>query len=596
MNVSVRTVLLIFACAAALASAAAAASPKVSATADRLDELILGRAAADSLPIVDDAIWLRRVCLDLIGRPATPAEITRFGLDPSPDKRRTAVQRLLASDEYGQNWSRYWADTILLRATNMRAGIVRPTFEEWMADSLNRNRSWDEIVTDILTATGSVLEEGATVLFFAHEGKPEEVAAEASRLFTGIQIQCANCHDHPWDRWKREEFHELAAFFPRVSVRQNRESDRRFDYVVSSMNIDRRRRRGISEFLLTRLDRDQDRIISQQEAQRSPLRFLFAREEIRERVDSDGDGRLSFKEIMEARPRDNNRPGRGSTEHYMPDLNNPSSEGTRVDPVFFLSDQSIPPGSDDQTRRQAAARFITDPGNIWFARAIVNRMWAELTGTAFYTPVDDIGPDRPAEHEQALQFLADAFVQSGYDLKWLLEVIASTRIYQRDLQPDAEGFAAMQPTRMRADQLYAVLCQSLGVDGLAMRSLGARRRNGIRDPGRGAVAEAFGFDPSVPRSEVSGSIPQALLMMNSPIIEELIDGRDRTSPLGRIQAAVRTDDDAIAELYLLVLGREPTRQERQICRSYLQESPDRIEGMEDIFWALLNSTEFLVKR
>jgi len=560
-----------------------------------VDQMILAGEQTAGLPRIDDATFLRRVSLDLIGRPATPGEITRFGLNPSNNKRQEAVERLLASTEYGENWARYWRDAILLRSTNVRSAIVRQPFEKWMAENLNDNRSWGDIVEDLLTATGSVTDNGATALLFAHEGEPEEVAAEASRLFMGIQVQCANCHDHPWDRWKREEFHQLVAFFPRVSVRRDRSTDDRRAYTVSSVDREQRRRPGVSQFLLTRIDRNRDEVISKTEAQRSPLQRLFANDRVMERIDKNSDGKLTLEEIKMAQPPANNRPGQGSAEHFMPDLETPAAEGTRIDPVFFLDARKIKPGSRDIERRSAAAEFITSRGNEWFAKAIVNRMWAELTGTAFYSPVDDIGPDRQAIHAAALDVLCKAFVASSYDLKWLLKTIIKTDVYQRDINTELDGFACMEPSRLRSDQLYAVLCQSLGVDGLRL-PLPDRRRYGRGDPGRAAIEATFGFDPSASRDDVTGSIPQALFLMNSPQINDLISGRNSGSPIARIRRTVSSEEDAVRELYLTVLGRDPNDDELTICNRFIRDSADKTEGMEDVFWALLNSSEFRMKR
>lgn len=590
------TPLAVVACLLAGRAVADESSDRSVQTAAEVDRLIFAAEQVQNVEVIDDATFLRRVTLDLTGKPATPGEITRFGLIPSREKRRAAVDRLLASTEYGDNWARYWRDAILLRSTNVRSQLVRRPFEQWMADSFNENRPWDDIVEDLLTATGSVKENGATALLFAHEGEPEEVAAEASRLFLGIQVQCANCHDHPWDRWKREEFHELVAFFPRVSVTRDRSTDDRTAWLVASMDRERRRRPGVTQFLLSRIDRNRDQVISKEEAQRSPLQRLFANDRIMERVDKDGDGRLTVEEIRTAQPADNNRPGRGSAEHFMPDLEDPAAEGTRVDPVFFLNDRKIKPGARDIDRRSAAAKFITSRGNEWFSRAIVNRMWAELTGTAFYAPIDDIGPDREASHAAALDVLCKGFVASRHDLKWLLKTIVATRVYQRDLNTEGTGFARMEPARLRSDQLYAVLCQALGVEGMQLPMEG-RRRYGMRDdPGRGAIDATFGFDPSTSRDEVTGSIPQALFLMNSTQLHQLISARDRNGPIAGILRSVDNDDDAVSELYLTVLGRNPTDGELNICREFLQDASDSTEAMEDVFWALLNSSEFRLKR
>ncbi|MCA9066708.1 MAG: DUF1549 domain-containing protein, partial [Planctomycetaceae bacterium] len=445
--------------------------PAPDVTAAAVDRAIFGDALG-SLPLIDDATYLRRVSFDIVGHPASPGQITRFGLDPTEEKRAAIVDQLLQDDQYAANWTRYWRDTMFLRATNMRSGIVRPAFELWMREELAQGSGWDEIVTEMLTATGPVNESGQTALFFIHEGVTEEVAAEASRLFMGIQIQCANCHDHPWDQWKRDQFHEFAAFFPRVSVRRDPQSDNLFDYLVGSVDVDRSRGQGVSRFLLTRLDRNRDQFISEQEVKGTQLERLLANAS--SMIDKNGDGKLSIEEISTARPADNNRPGQGATEHYMPNLSDPGSQGDRIDPAFFLSDTTVRSGLTDVARRTTAAEFITSRDNPWFARAIVNRMWYEMTGTAFYLPVDDIGPDRTAAHEDALDILCEGFVRNQYDLKWLIRTITSTRTYQRASNPDGEGFARCEPIRLRSDQLYSAVCQALDVESLPLRLTSGR--------------------------------------------------------------------------------------------------------------------------
>ena len=543
----------------------------------------------------DDYSFLRRAYLDVIGRPATPGEITSFGLDPSTDKRDRVVNELLNTTEYANNWTRYWQDTIFTRATNVRSGLVRAPFADWMSGKLNQGAGWDEIVTELLTASGPVNDNGATALFFAHEGVPEEVAAEASRLFTGIQIQCANCHDHPWDRWKRDQFHEFVAFFPRASVRRERGSENMFDYEIASVDANRRNNTGLSKFFLARLDRNRDGIISESEARDSPLNGLLTRN--KELADKNGDGKVTIEEIMTIQPPEN-RPGQGATEHYMPDLTDPGSQGKRVDPKFFVTEESIRPGMEDQQRRASAANMITSPDNPWFARAIVNRIWYEMTGTGFYTPIDDIGPDREVRHETALEILCSNFVANDYDLKWLIRTIAATRIYQRVADNQSEGFAHCEPVRLRADQLYSSLCQALNVTSLPLRSAGMARgpyQNRQGDPGREEFARVFGFDPSVSRDDLTGSIPEALFLMNSRELQQLISNPSGRNTPARLTAQFSSNNDLVSELYLLCIGREPTAVESNIASDYLHSSGDRREGVEDLLWALVNSPEFMSK-
>jgi hypothetical protein len=587
----------VFICLAALSaglmSVSAAEPPSAADTAARVNQLIY---ADQSVTLCDDATLLRRLTFDIVGRPATPAEITRFGLDASPHKTQAMVDTLLADSNYGVNWSQYWRDAIFRRATNVRAGLVRNAFESWFAEELNKGTGWDKIATDLLTATGPVNNNGATALIFAHEGVPEEIAAEASRLFMGIQIQCANCHDHPWDRWKREQFHELVAFFPRVAVRRDRSSDRMVDYEIAAVDAERRRMTGLSQFYLTRLDRNRDRFISEQEAQGSPLARIYSR--ARDVIDKNNDGRLSIQEIMTAEPPDANRPGQGSTEHYMPDLSDPGSAGTRIDPAFFVNGQSARTGMNDATRRAVLSNMMTSSDNEWFTRAIVNRMWFELTGTAFYSPIDDMGPDRSPQHAEALEILCRGFRQNSCDLKWLVRTITATQVYQRAPDATAEEFAHCEPMRLRSDQLYAALCQALGVTSIPVRNTSGGRNFGGRagDPGRAEFARVFGFDPSTPRDELTGTIPEALFLMNSGVIGQLISNRGPENLITRIATEVLTEEDMVSELYLNAVGREPMTRELQTAMQHLQSAQSIREGLEDILWALVNSPEFISRR
>lgn len=573
-----------------------AAPPDETATAAAVDAALWGSDTTAIPESADDAVWLRRVMLDIVGRPATPAEITAFGLDPDPSRKTKLVDELLDSEAYGQNWTFYWRDAIFRRATNMRAGLVRPAFTDWMAEQLNSNRKWDQIVTDLITFTGPANENGASTIYFVHEAVPEEVAAEVSRLFLGIQIQCANCHDHPWDSWKREQFHQFTAFFPRVSLRRDRDSDNMFEYEVASVDRERSLNPAASDFLLTRIDRNRDKQISEQEAKGTQLARVFAGP-VLSNIDRNGDKKISFEEIKTARPMEN-RPGQGSTEHYMPDLADPASQGTKIDPKFFLNGRSVKPGLVDAERRDTAADYITAKSNPWFARAVINRVWYELTGTAFYQPIDDIGPDRECQHPEALEVLTKAFMASNYDLKWLIRTITRTRMYQRAPNSTAEGFARCEPIRMRSDQLYAALCQALNVTGLPLRSEARRPLYEMsrQDPGREEFGRIFGFDPSTPREELTGSIPEALFLMNSRLVSSVVSSRDPENTLSLISRTVLADEDIVAELYLTTVGREPTDAEVQVAASHIAASDSVREGLEDIFWALLNSPEFSSRR
>src|SRR5437764_1381494 len=208
---------------------AAETRPPETDTAAKIDAALLRGAAADARrsPVVDDATFLRRASLDLTGKLPDPEAVRRFAADQAPDKRARIIDDLLASDAYAVNWGRYWRDAITYH-TPASANYLRwKLFDDWWTDQLRRNRPWNEVVSALVTASG-INDEIAPVNYLtALYGNPVEVAATTSRVFLGVQIQCAQCHDAKTERWKREQFHGFAAFFGRARLIQHKDVDGR---------------------------------------------------------------------------------------------------------------------------------------------------------------------------------------------------------------------------------------------------------------------------------------------------------------------------------------------------------------------------------
>ena len=269
----------------------------------------------------------------------------------------------------------------------------------------------------------------------------------------------------------------------------------------------------------------------------------------------------------------------------MPDLNNPEEEGKLMEPVFFVTGQKLDTGKTDQERRETVADWITSRKDRWFAKAYVNRMWSELVGRGFYEPVDDIGPDRTCSAPQTLDYLADRFAGNQYDVKWLMRVITATEAYAR-AKPLARTTTARRrsrpacPQRLRGDQLYNALVDVLGIEDARGPTSRGRRLSPSGRPGpRGQVNQTFGYDPSVRRDEIAGSIPQALFLMNGAGAEP---GHERPQPEhGAGQAAGRdrrTTRPLVAELYLRCLAREPNDERDGDLPDYVQAVGNRAEA------------------
>lgn len=586
-------------------SSAPADSNAVAADVDRLILRDLLHSGVNPADRCNDADFLRRTTLDITGQLPSPRDVTIFSLDPEPNKRQELIEQLLRSPEYGKNWARYWRDVIYMPATDIRARIAQADFERWMAVRLNSGVGWDRIVTSMLTATGDVREHPETALLIAQGGQSEEIAAEACRIFLGIQMQCANCHDHPSDVWKRDQFHQLAAYFPRIAVRQTQQP---LAFEIASVNSDRGRgdfmRENPEQFVRFN-DRNGDGKITKEEmrarASMLPGGGIPAQlvDRIFEQGDSNKDDALTAEEIK-AMPVPN-QARRGSTEHYMPDLNDPASKGKLIQPKFFVDDSSPGQGLSDEGRRAAVAKSFTSRKNPWFARAIVNRIWAEFLGEGFYMPIDDMGPTRTARYPEAIDALAKGFVSNDHDLRWLVRTIANTQTYQRKvaakpLVEEALPFAAVTPTRLRADLVFNSLFQILGIDENSMEgreAMGGPRAY-QREP-RFQFDFLFGVDPSVPKDDITGNVPQSLYLMNSNALRAALTANNNTR-LGKILRENKRESDALGELFLLVLAREPSKHEIEICQTYIHDIGLRSEAYEDLMWSLLNSSEFLSKR
>ena len=197
-----------------------------------------------------------------------------------------------------------------------------------------------------------------------------------------------------------------------------------------------------------------------------------------------------------------------------------------------------------------------------------------------------MGPDREATAPAAFDYLAGKFADSGYNMKWLIATIVSTRHYQLDSlnrrSYDQLPFQANTSQPLRSDQLMDAILNSLQFPELPERAEDLLRRQ---------FSQTFGYDPNNLREEVSGSIPQALLLMNAPGLSRQITSRPGTM-LGNLLNEVSSDRQAVQELYLKTLSRRPNRKELATNLKYIQQVGDRAEAFEDILWALINTSEF----
>ncbi len=482
----------------------------------RIDHRIDDKLKADGVPAsprADDAEFLRRACLDLAGVIPTAERARDFLDSKEPDKRAKLIDELLASPEYGRHLSDIWQDLLLTRTSDNRRMQPAP-FIKWLEESFNANKPWDRFTTELLTASGPQ-DKSPGVTYFLANNSVDKITDNVARNLLGVQLQCAQCHNHPFTGWKQAEYWGMAAFF--MKVRPD--------------NVNRAARTG-------------------------------------------------------AMPGVSETPGAVRGRQRLP-------ESAKIVPAKFLQ------GAEPRLRtiepyRPVLAEWVTSPKNPYFAKAMVNRVWAQLFGRGIVNPVDDMHDGNPASHPELLRELADGFVASGFDVKGLFRTICNSEAYQRSSKPlkgneDAEAHlyarAAIKP--LSPEQLYDSLSRVAGVRDVNQRP--GRVRPGRQQPGGRAQFVAFfraeeGTDPT----EYNAGIPQALRLMNS----------NQFVPTGLVAAAARSGkkpEDVVEQLYLSTLSRRPTTAETERMMEHVRKRDAR-DAYGDIAWALMNCSEFALCR
>lgn len=520
------------------------------AVVSRINELIESRwkaAGVTPSPRASDAEWVRRTYLDLVGRIPTVDEAESYFRDQRTDKQQRLVDDLLERREFARHLSTVWTNLLVGRAR--KSNIDRMALAEWLEDEFAADRPWKEIVTDLIAARGTPQESGPANYLLAHLNN-EAVPATAitARIFLCEQLQCAQCHQHPIVKdWGQERFWELNAFFQQAKIQFRKITDART---------------GKSR-------------------------------ETRELIDVEQFG-PSYYETL-----------RGVMRVAYPRF-----AGVEIESASQESDLPL---------RERLAELLFAESQPQAARAFVNRTWAQLMGYGFTFPVDDMGPHNPVSHPELLEDLTAAFVQSGYDVRRLIRWICLSEPYQLSSgsprqnprrRPPEEGelplFASMAVKNFSPEQLY----DSLRIaSGDSPRILGLRGTERQREEWLRLFYSANENEENSESSTFDGSISQALIMMNGDLVNQALSLREGNS-LGRIVSANGLSEaERIRAISLVTLSRYPTQEEQNQLRDLLRRSirqrvteegmPTQValaEGLRDIFWAYLNSSEFTLIR
>jgi len=445
---------------ALVASAAAPLAQDPAALAKAVDKLIgeeNAGAKTRQAPLVDDLPFLRRVSIDLTGRIPTEAEIQKFLSWPAAERRIRAIDDLMNREQYADRWAVFFGDLLRLRY-NADGGIALQAF---IHEAVRTNVPYDVMARRLLGAAGRANSQPETGFILADDADPYAMTAVVSQVFMGVRISCAQCHNHPFDVWTREEFYDMAAYFGKTQRVEHRVKMQILGVFLSE--------RPETSIMWPPEDKAKGKPRTAVKAQfpfkldesDGPNKHLARLKALRDWQTAEAKAKAARVGTTVDDLLDGSKNGGGKTEP-LDVTTEAKSDVRKIDLEGDLYRSS-------QLRKDLAEK-VTDPRNRFFSRAMVNRVWAELIGRGFVNPVDDFRNDNPPSHPKTLDYLADEFVASGYDFRLLVATIVRTEAYRRGHLPntitaterrEAEtAFAATPARRMVSEALFDSIVQA----------------------------------------------------------------------------------------------------------------------------------------
>ncbi len=499
-------------------------------------------------PAADEGEWSRRVFLDVIGRIPSVRELDAFVADKSPDKKLKLVNQLLSDEyveEYARNWTTIWTNILIGRSggTERDSRINREGMQQYLRRSFQRNKPYDEMVKDLISAKG-INKPGmdgfnGAVNFLTQQLEDDAVQATArtSQVFMGVRVQCTQCHDHPFNNWSQAKFWEMNAFFRQT--------------------VALRRYEGGNDIAFVELD-NQDYQGPTNDPENAELFYALRN---------------------------------GLLESAYPVFTDADGTETKLPKSGFLSEVD---------RRTELAKLVAD--SQYMPMAMVNRMWAHFLGYGFTKPFDDMGPHNPASHPELLSKLGADFRTNSFEVKDLIRWITLSEAYSLSSKFNAGNkeddpslgntalFSRFYPRQMRAEELY----ESFLVATEAHKTRGSyEEQEAAKQKWLSQFVIAFGTDEGDETTTFDGTIPQILMMFNGEMIKQATS-TEPGSFLQRVAAQKASGAEKVDMLFKAALSRPATAQERQWANVALRGRQNATEALQDMWWVLLNTNEFIL--
>ncbi len=476
---------------------------------NHIDELVdakLQRMKIAASGLATDEAFLRRVYLDLTGLPPTSEQVRAFLGDnrDSRAKRAEMIDKLIGSEDYIENWTNRWADLLMVNSRFLGAeGAIG--YRQWIRKAIAENWPYDRFVRELFTSTGSTHDHPGGS-YFKVLREPALIAETTTQVFLGVRFNCNKCHDHPFERWTQDNYYGWAAFFADVRLQKDPASG---DRVIAGSAVE-------------------------------SARPLF------EIVDDGADGKMMHL-----------RTGKQSAPKFP----------------FPVGKMAAGDDKSKEPLRQQAADWITSRDNPYFASSYVNRVWAHLMGVGLIEPIDDIRAGNPPTNPELLRWLTDQFVASGFDVRQLTRMICQSRTYQLSHkttewnEDDRRNYSHALPRRLPAEALFDAVHLAIGsvshLPGMPPGTRAAELPDSMIEVESGLLSK-LGRPARESGCECERTselqLGPVMALLNGPTFAEAID--DPKSELAKLEASTRDNGALADEVFLRVLNRAPTAEER----------------------------------
>lgn len=522
-------------------------SPAVVFSEDRLRDVIdrhveAGWVANATTPAErsSDPEFVRRLYLDLLGMIPTYEEAVAFLDDAGDDKREKLIDQLLDDPRFASHQAEVW-DQVLFGRNPPGYGVdKREGFQSWLRRQFSENTPYDQWVKAILVAEGNSVDDGAPMFFVQYKNQPEDATEAVTQKFLGVQLQCARCHDHPFESWTQLDFYGTAAFFARLQVVDVGKKNNLTMYAIGEKNL--------GDVLFTGP-------VTEQEVGKKgePVKPKFLH----------GDS-LAEPELP---------------EDFKEDRNFPQGK--------------VPP-KPQFSRKDELAEWITRADNPYFAPAVANRVWAQFMGRGIVHPVDNMSKSNQPSHADLLNELAAAMVAHQFDLKWYIRELVSSRTYQlagtgpvEEATPTWFDRARTRP--LSAEELLDSWNVAIGYAAIEKASGGKPSGDRYAPLGAGYLMQFFGT-PSNGVGDFQGGLHEHLYLNNGGIAKLLSSSKG-----GLYDSLVNSEapwDERVQRLYLSMLSRRPTSEELEHFVAYFTAEDDARSRVGEAIWVLMTCSEF----